>query len=71
MKDEVKQAAEVIVNHPKTAVAVGSLAQINAWWMEWGSPITQMVTSILGVILLIVLIRKHWHDGSAKKNESK
>jgi hypothetical protein len=62
MKEELRQTTEAIASHPKTAVAVAAGANFNSWWLSWGSPIVDAVTSILGIVLVSVLIRYHWQN---------
>ncbi len=64
MKQEIKEIAEVITNNPKVGYLVATLTGIETWWVNWGNPLVDAVASILGVILLVVLIRKHWNTGS-------
>ena len=62
MKEEIKHATEAIVNHPKTAVAVTGLANLNVWWMDYGEPLVKALTSILGLVVIILLVIKHFLD---------
>ncbi len=71
MKEELRQTAEAIASHPKTAVAVAAASNFNTWWLDWGSPIVDAITSILGVVLITVLIRYHWQNTKKVIKESK
>lgn len=57
----VKHAAESISHSPSTAWFMIPLAYLQAWWVQWGSEVTDALTSFLGLVLLIVLIRFHLH----------
>lgn len=61
MKEGVKQAAEAVLNNPKVGYFVASITAIETWWIDWGNPLVDAMASILGVVLLIVLIRKNWY----------
>ena len=61
MKEEIKQAAEIIISHPKTALAVTGMANFNAWYGTY-EPIAKFATSLLGIVLVCVLIIKHSLD---------
>lgn len=72
MKEEIKQTAEAIASHPKTAVAVTGLANLNVWWLDYGEPLIKALTSIAGLIVVILLMIKHsldLKDRISKKNE--
>ena len=61
MKEEIKHAIDVVASHPKTAVAIASLANVNMWYTSY-EPIAKVITSVLGIILVAVLIVKHVID---------
>jgi hypothetical protein len=46
--------------HPKTGVAVIAAVKVNNWWVDWGSELIDQLTSIAGLILVIVLICYHF-----------
>lgn len=70
MKDELKHAVEAIASHPKTAVAVAAASNFNTWWLDWGSPVVDAITSVLGIVLISVLIRYHWQNTKKVIKES-
>lgn len=70
MKEGVNQTVEVIASHPKTAVPVAAASNFNTWWLDWGSPIVDAITSILGIVLVSVLIRYHWQNTKKVINEN-
>ena len=53
------QITEAIVSSPKTSFFAVAVTNFSNWWIDWGSPIVSAVTSILGLVLLIILIRYH------------
>lgn len=61
MKDEIKQTIEAVTSHPKTAVAVTAAVNTNAWWLDY-EPTIKALTSVLGLIVLVLLIVKHALD---------
>ncbi len=66
MKEEAKQVVEAILNNPKVGYFVYAITSFEIWWIDWGKPLTDALASILGVILLAVLIRKHWYSTDTK-----
>tara|TARA_R110000772_G_scaffold257439_1_gene374267 strand:+ start:3356 stop:3574 length:219 start_codon:yes stop_codon:yes gene_type:complete len=62
VKESVKQLAEVVTSNPKIGLFVATMTTIETWWIDWGNPLVDACASILGVVLLIVLIRKHWYS---------
>jgi|TARA_R110000868_G_scaffold162439_1_gene393653 hypothetical protein len=61
MKETIKQTIGVIADHPKTTVAVTGFFTSNVW-LDYGAPIIQGVTSIVGLLVLIALLFKHVLD---------
>jgi hypothetical protein len=70
MLETMKQASEVIMTHPKTGVAVIAAVKINNWWVDWGSELIDQLTSIAGLVLVIVLIFYHLQKTIKIKRES-
>ena len=66
MKEEAKQVVEAILNNPKVGYFVYAITSFEIWWIDWGKPLTDALASILGVILLAVLKRKHWYSTDTK-----
>ena len=71
MKDALIHGVAVVSTHPKTAVVVAGITGFNQWWINWGNPVFNMVTSVLSVILVCVLINYHWHNTKKVKRENK
>ena len=59
-----KHLAETAASSPSTAWFMLPLVYFQAWWYEWASALTDALTSFLGLVLLIVLIRFHLHKTS-------
>ena len=74
MKEEIKQAVETIVNHPKSSVVITGLFTSNVW-LDYGEPLIKGLTSIFGLGVIILLFIKHFLDIKAsifpKNNETK
>ena len=62
MKEELKQTVEAIASHPKTSVAVTAVANANVWWFDYGEPVIKALTSIFGLVVIVLLIVKHALD---------
>lgn len=68
MKEEIKQVAEgvknaleVVAHSPTAGWGVVFVTWLQAWWIDWGSVLTDAATSFLGIVLAITLIRYHLH----------
>lgn len=61
MREEIKQVTEAIVSHPKASLAITAVINANAW-TDYAEPIVKIVTSILGIVVLILLVTKHALD---------
>jgi hypothetical protein len=68
VKESARQLTEAILNNPKTGYFVYAITSFEIWWIDWGKPLIDGTASILGVILLAVLIRKHWYGTDTSKN---
>lgn len=71
MREEAKEIASVISNHPKTAGIAAIIGNyLNVMWLDWGSALVDAIASILGVILLIYLLRRNHLEIKKLKKES-
>ena len=61
MKEEIKQAVEIVSSHPKTSVAITTFFT-SPVWMNYGEPIIKAATSIIGLCVLVALLVKHVLD---------
>ena len=60
--EKTRQIVDVFASHPKTAsVVVTGMASFNVWFANY-EPIAKFITSILGIVLVVVLIIKHVID---------
>ncbi len=59
MLSELKTNAAQVVASTKTAFWVTISAYISEWYVDWGSPLISALTSIAGLIMIIILIRYH------------
>jgi len=61
MKEDVKQTVEAISNHPKVSLGLTAAFTSNAW-LDYGLPIVQGLTSLLGLGVLFLIFFKHAVD---------
>lgn len=61
MRDEIKQTAEAIANHPKTSIVITSVFTSNVW-LDYGEPLVKGLTSLIGLAVLFLLAVKHFLD---------
>ena len=59
--EAAKQAADAALQNPNLAWAVIPITWIQTWWIDWGSSLMDALTSFLGALMLIILIRLHLH----------
>ena len=60
MKEEAKQAVEIIASHPKTSAVIAAspfYAIINNL-----NPVMDFIATLMGIVLVGVLIRYHWQN---------
>tara|TARA_R100000951_G_scaffold116001_1_gene126077 strand:- start:74 stop:337 length:264 start_codon:yes stop_codon:yes gene_type:complete len=67
----VKHGVEVASHNPNTAWWVVCITWLQTWWIDFGSELTDAITSGLSIVLLIVLIRMHLHKTSQLIKENK
>ena len=53
-----------VISSSKFGFIAPAIASISAWWLEWGIPVLSVITTLLGAVLWIVLIRKHLYETS-------
>lgn len=61
LNEETRQAVEVITSNPKVAVAITAAVTSNVW-LDYGEPAVKIVTSLLGMTVLVLLVVKHVLD---------
>ena len=61
MSDGIKQTAEAVFSHPKATVLLTAAFTSNVW-LDYGLPIVQGMTAVLGVVVLFLLVLKHATD---------
>tara|TARA_R110002126_G_C10231713_1_gene480140 strand:+ start:279 stop:488 length:210 start_codon:yes stop_codon:yes gene_type:complete len=61
MKTEIVEAAEMIGSNPKSSVLLTAAFTSNAW-IDLGLPTVQALTSIVGLLVLVLLAAKHATD---------
>ena len=57
--EAAKHAADAALQNPSLAWAVIPITWIQTWWIDWGSSLMDALTSFLGVVMLLILIRLH------------
>jgi len=62
VKAESKQIIEAIISNPKLGYFAVFITTLETWWIEWGNPLISAVSSILGVVLLVILILYHFQN---------
>lgn len=61
MNETTKQAIETIASNPKVTAIITATVTSNVW-LDYGEPIVKVVTSLLGLTVLVLLVIKHVLD---------
>ena len=61
MNETTKQAIETIASNPKVTTALTAAVTSNVW-LDYGEPAVKVVTSLLGLTVLVLLVIKHILD---------
>ena len=61
MKEEIKGVVEAVGNHPKSSISLTAAFTSNIW-IDYGLPLAEGLTVILGVIVLSLVATKHAID---------
>ncbi len=71
MPSEIKEAVEAAVTHPKSSLVVTAAFTSNVW-LDYGQPIIQALTSVVGLVVVSMLAVKHFLDlKNTLKNKDK
>jgi hypothetical protein len=61
MNETTKQAIEAIASNPKVITLITATVTSNVW-LDYGEPAVKVITSLLGLTVLILLVVKHVLD---------
>jgi hypothetical protein len=61
MNETTKQAIETIASNPKVTALITATVTSNVW-LDYGEPAVKVITSLLGLTVLILLVVKHVLD---------
>ncbi len=61
MAEEIKQAVEAVINHPKSSIAVTTFFTSHVW-IDYGFPTLQALTSIVGFAVVVTIFIKNSMD---------
>ena len=61
MNETTKQAIEAIASNPKVTTLITATVTSNVW-LDYGEPAVKVITSLLGLTVLILLVVKHVLD---------
>lgn len=70
-KEGARQTVEIVASHPKTTVVITGLVNVHAFWMDYGEPIVKALTSVVGLVVIILLAIKHFLDIKHHVSKSK
>lgn len=55
-----KEAIKSVIDHPKTSALVLAATGAERFWLDWGSWIVDALYSVCGLVLVCLLIYKHY-----------
>jgi hypothetical protein len=61
MNESTKQAIETIASNPKVTAAITATVTSNVW-LDYGEPAVKIITSLMGLTVLVLLVVKHALD---------
>ena len=61
MNETTKQAIETIVSNPKVTTVITATVTSNVW-LDYGEPAVKIITSLMGLTVLVLLVVKHALD---------
>ena len=71
MFSDIKTNVAQIATSTKTAFWTTIGVYISDWYVEWGNPLISALTSMLGLVMLVILIRYHLLNTKKVQNEIK
>lgn len=71
MFSNIKTNVAQMAASTKTAAGLTVSAYISEWYVDWGSPLISALTSVLGLVMLVILIRYHLLNTKKVQNEIK
>ena len=61
MNESTKQVIEAIASSPKVTAAITATVTSNVW-LDYGDPAVKIITSLMGLTVLVLLVVKHALD---------
>ena len=61
MNESTKQVIETIASSPKVAAVITATVTSNVW-LDYGEPAVKIITSLMGLTVLVLLVVKHALD---------
>lgn len=56
MTNPTREMIKVVLEHPKTGVAVVVITGAERFWVEWGSWIVDALASVVGLVYISLLV---------------
>ncbi len=70
MREEIERVVETAANNPKVVAGVTGAFVTNVW-ADYGLPTVQGITTIVGMVVVILLAAKHYLELKKILNEDK
>ena len=61
MNESTKQVIETIASNPKVTTVITATVTSNVW-LDYGEPAVKIITSLMGLTVLVLLVVKHALD---------
>jgi len=68
MSNTARQMVEVATSTKSGFIGI-FIANVSAWWMDYGSALVAAATGICGLIYIILMIRIKWQEYRINKNQ--
>ncbi len=71
MSEGVKETAQAILSNPKVATVITASSFYQTWWVDWASPLLDIVATVGGVVLVGIMIMLQWENLKDKWRRNK
>ncbi len=70
MRESVRQITEITTSTKSGFVGI-FIANISAWWMDYGSVLVAAATGICGLAYVVIMVMLKWQEYKIKKRENR
>ena len=70
MRETSRQVVELATSSKSGFVGI-FIANISAWWMDYGSVLVSVATALCGLAYAVIMLMLKWQEYKIKKRENK